>query len=136
MVKYLDGISETEIVGINIANGQPPTGQPLVYELDASPEGGAPLLPGALSPDLHRPTRANAVSAARISIGIEDVYGSKTENCGMGRPWAYWRVRWRRFSHETVARSSVAPLPLEELQQTIGRIRPDQKRLPGGASRR
>ena len=31
MIKYLDGISDTDIVGINIPNGQP-----LVYELDAS----------------------------------------------------------------------------------------------------
>ena len=30
MVKYLDGISDTDIVGVNIPNGQP-----LVYELDA-----------------------------------------------------------------------------------------------------
>ncbi len=30
LIKYLDGISETEIVGLNIPNGQP-----LVYELDA-----------------------------------------------------------------------------------------------------
>ena len=31
MVKYLDGISDADIVGVNIPNGQP-----LVYELDAS----------------------------------------------------------------------------------------------------
>jgi 2,3-bisphosphoglycerate-dependent phosphoglycerate mutase len=31
MIKYLDGISDADIVGINIPNGQP-----LVYELDAS----------------------------------------------------------------------------------------------------
>lgn len=30
MVKYLDGVSDSEIVGLNI-----PTGIPLVYELDA-----------------------------------------------------------------------------------------------------
>ena len=31
MVKYLDGVSEADIVGVNIPNGQP-----LVYELDAT----------------------------------------------------------------------------------------------------
>jgi 2,3-bisphosphoglycerate-dependent phosphoglycerate mutase len=31
MIKYLDGISDADIVGVNIPNGQP-----LVYELDAS----------------------------------------------------------------------------------------------------
>jgi 2,3-bisphosphoglycerate-dependent phosphoglycerate mutase len=31
LIKYLDGISETDIVGFNI-----PTAQPLIYELDAS----------------------------------------------------------------------------------------------------
>jgi 2,3-bisphosphoglycerate-dependent phosphoglycerate mutase len=31
MIKYLDGISDADIVGVNIPNGRP-----LVYELDAS----------------------------------------------------------------------------------------------------
>jgi 2,3-bisphosphoglycerate-dependent phosphoglycerate mutase len=31
MVKYLDGISDQDIVGLNIPNGQP-----LIYELDAT----------------------------------------------------------------------------------------------------
>ena len=41
LVKYLDGISDEEIVGLNI-----PTGVPLVYELDAESEASSPLLPG------------------------------------------------------------------------------------------
>lgn len=33
LIKMLDGISDSDIVGLNIPNGQP-----LVYELDADPE--------------------------------------------------------------------------------------------------
>ena len=40
MVKYLDGISDDEIVGLNI-----PTGVPLVYHLDDEPEAREELLP-------------------------------------------------------------------------------------------
>ena len=41
LVKYLDGISDEDIVGLNIPNGIP-----LVYELDADLQAAAPLLPG------------------------------------------------------------------------------------------
>ncbi len=41
LVKYLDGISDDDIVGLNV-----PTARPLVYELDARPEAAASLLPG------------------------------------------------------------------------------------------
>ena len=40
LVKYLDEVSEEEIVELNI-----PTGIPLVYELDKRPEADPPLLP-------------------------------------------------------------------------------------------
>jgi 2,3-bisphosphoglycerate-dependent phosphoglycerate mutase len=41
LVKYLDNISDSDIVGLNIPNGIP-----LVYELDAALQTTAPLLPG------------------------------------------------------------------------------------------
>jgi 2,3-bisphosphoglycerate-dependent phosphoglycerate mutase len=41
LVKYLDGISDDAIVGLNIPNGIP-----LVYELDAELQPAAALLPG------------------------------------------------------------------------------------------
>ena len=41
LVKYLDGISDKDIVGLNI-----PTGVPLVYELDCPAQAGQALLPG------------------------------------------------------------------------------------------
>ena len=41
LVKYLDDVSEAEIVELNI-----PTGIPLVYELDDDAAADAPLLPG------------------------------------------------------------------------------------------
>jgi 2,3-bisphosphoglycerate-dependent phosphoglycerate mutase len=41
LVKYLDNISDSDIVGLNIPNGIP-----LVYELDAELKPTAPLLPG------------------------------------------------------------------------------------------
>ena len=40
LVKYLDNISDQEIVGLNI-----PTGVPLVYELDCAAQAGQALLP-------------------------------------------------------------------------------------------
>jgi bisphosphoglycerate-dependent phosphoglycerate mutase len=41
LVKYLDGIADADIVGLNIPNGIP-----LVYELDADLQAHAQLLPG------------------------------------------------------------------------------------------
>jgi broad specificity phosphatase PhoE len=41
LVKYLDGVSDADIVGLNIPNGIP-----LVYELDAGLQADPPLLPG------------------------------------------------------------------------------------------
>jgi 2,3-bisphosphoglycerate-dependent phosphoglycerate mutase len=41
LVKYLDNISDDDIVGLNIPNGIP-----LVYELDARPQAHQALLPG------------------------------------------------------------------------------------------
>ena len=41
MVKMLDGISDEDIVGLNI-----PTGVPLLYELDAQPEAAIEPLSG------------------------------------------------------------------------------------------
>ena len=41
LVKYLDGISDQDIVELNI-----PTGIPLVYELDADARADHALLPG------------------------------------------------------------------------------------------
>jgi 2,3-bisphosphoglycerate-dependent phosphoglycerate mutase len=41
LVKYLDGVSDQDIVGLNIPNGIP-----LVYELDADLKPIPPLLPG------------------------------------------------------------------------------------------
>ena len=41
LVKYLDGIGDADIVGLNIPNGIP-----LVYELDAEPAPAAQRLPG------------------------------------------------------------------------------------------
>ena len=40
LIKYLDDVSDQDIVGLNI-----PTGVPLVYELDAQLQAAAPLLP-------------------------------------------------------------------------------------------
>ena len=40
LVKYLDNVSEQDIVELNI-----PTGIPLVYELDDAAEADPPLLP-------------------------------------------------------------------------------------------
>jgi 2,3-bisphosphoglycerate-dependent phosphoglycerate mutase len=53
IVKHLDGISDDDIVGLNI-----PTGQPLVYELDAD---HAPVVPGGRYLD---PEAAAAAAAA------------------------------------------------------------------------
>ena len=41
LVKYLDNVSDEDIVELNI-----PTGIPLVYELERRPEAAAEVLPG------------------------------------------------------------------------------------------
>ena len=56
LVKYLDGVSDQDIVGLNI-----PTGIPLVYELDAELKPLAPLLPGR--PGERSRPRCKAVAA-------------------------------------------------------------------------
>ncbi len=46
----LDNISDDDIVGLNIPNGQP-----LVYELDADLQADPELLPGRRGSDRRRP---------------------------------------------------------------------------------
>ena len=58
LVKYLDGISDADIVGLNI-----PTGVPLVYELDDESKAHPPLLSrrrGGNQAGCHRPWRTRA----------------------------------------------------------------------------
>ncbi len=53
LIKMLDGISDADIVGLNIPNGQP-----LVYELDADLKPIRALLPG----------RPGAIAAAMAAV--------------------------------------------------------------------
>jgi 2,3-bisphosphoglycerate-dependent phosphoglycerate mutase len=59
LVKYLDGISDTDIAGLNI-----PTGIPLIYELD---EGFVPTVPGGryLDPDAAEEAIAGVAAQGR-----------------------------------------------------------------------
>jgi 2,3-bisphosphoglycerate-dependent phosphoglycerate mutase len=59
LVKYLDGVSDTDIAGLNI-----PTGIPLVYELD---EGFVPTTPGGryLDPDAAQEAIAGVAAQGR-----------------------------------------------------------------------
>ena len=71
LVKYLDNISEKDIVELNI-----PTGMPLVYELDENLKPLRPLLPG-------RPGESKGRHGSRGGAGEEEIAGSRARP---GRP--------------------------------------------------
>ena len=73
LVKYLDGIGDADIVGLNIPNGIP-----LVYELDADAEADQAATTSATPKRRRRPRRRSRrrARARRLRRGLSPIDGS------------------------------------------------------------